>query len=183
MSLTRKRRKALKRLKSNAQDLWVDQQALLEKANRVAQEAKKQARALADEEVVPRVRGAVGTVGPVITSNVNTAKVAAFTAKKRFLTNVLPAVGGAIASTAAVLNMSDNPVVKNVVSKTQPPKRRGVGGYVALGFGIVAVLGIGYALWQTFRADDELWISEDELDSSTTAAPAPPAAAEGPNPA
>ena len=29
----------------------------------------------------------------------------------------------------------------------------------------VKAAGIGYAVWQTFRADDELWISEDELET------------------
>ena len=33
---------------------------------------------------------------------------------------------------------------------------------IAAGIGIAALLGIGYVVWQTFRADDELWVSEDE---------------------
>lgn len=38
----------------------------------------------------------------------------------------------------------------------------GVGGTIGLVLGGVALIGIVYAVWQTFRADDELWVSDDE---------------------
>jgi hypothetical protein len=42
---------------------------------------------------------------------------------------------------------------------------------LAIGAGVIAVAGIGYAVWQTFRADDELWVADDEavppVDSPT----------------
>jgi hypothetical protein len=33
----------------------------------------------------------------------------------------------------------------------------------------VAAAGVGYALWQTLRADDELWIADDEAVTETPA--------------
>ena len=41
-----------------------------------------------------------------------------------------------------------------------PLSRRGRRVTIAL----VAAAGVGYAAWQTFRADDELWVSDDEAD-------------------
>ena len=34
-----------------------------------------------------------------------------------------------------------------------------------IAFGVAAVAAVGYALWQTFRADDDLWIADEELDA------------------
>jgi hypothetical protein len=41
-------------------------------------------------------------------------------------------------------------------------KGLGAGSYIAIGVGLAAALGVAYAVWQTFRADDELWVAEDE---------------------
>jgi len=51
---------------------------------------------------------------------------------------------------------------------TLPPQKKshGPGGYIALGVGLVALAGLGYAVWQTLRADDDLWIT-DETDDFT----------------
>jgi hypothetical protein len=56
MSLSRKRRKELKRLRSSAEDLWGNQQDVLDHASKIAREASRQVNLLAQEEVVPRVR-------------------------------------------------------------------------------------------------------------------------------
>ena len=50
MSLSRKRRKALKRLKGTAEGLWADQQDVVDRANAILREAAKQASFLTDEE-------------------------------------------------------------------------------------------------------------------------------------
>jgi hypothetical protein len=34
--------------------------------------------------------------------------------------------------------------------------------YVLMAVGAIAVAAIGYAAWQTLRADDDLWVEEDE---------------------
>ncbi|CAN5375838.1 hypothetical protein BH09ACT6_BH09ACT6_26760 [soil metagenome] len=168
MSLTRKRRKALKRLRSSAEELWLDQQGILDRANHVAHEARLQLGELTKEEVVPRVRTATSQVAPTIARNVAAAKIAGEQARSRFSSEYLPAIGGALGSVASALGVSDNPTVKVVLAKTQPPvvkKSHHIGAYFAIAAGVVAAVGIGYAVWQTFRADDELWISEDELDA------------------
>ena len=38
----------------------------------------------------------------------------------------------------------------------------GAGTYVAVGLGVAALIGIGYIAYQTFRADDELWVEESD---------------------
>ncbi|GAA2226333.1 hypothetical protein N1031_03870 [Herbiconiux moechotypicola] len=182
MSLSRKRRKELKRLKGTAEDLWLDQQAVLDRANAILREAGKQASFLADEEVKPRVKTAVESVAPTISKNVAAVKVAGQTAKERFAADVVPALASTIGSAAAVLQLAKNPeFVKQAGKKAakaskalqkQAPKSGGskAGLVVVISLGVVTAAGIGYALWQTFRADDELWIADED--------PAPAANAE-----
>lgn len=47
------------------------------------------------------------------------------------------------------------------------PKKKGIGagGVFAIILGVVAAVGIVYAAWQTLRADDELWVSDDPLQA------------------
>ncbi|WP_374946006.1 DNA helicase [Agreia sp.] len=168
MSLTRKRRKALKKLKGSAEELWLDQQEILDRANQIARVAAGHASELTREEVVPRVRGAVDSIGPIIGRNVAGAKLAAHEVRSRFAHDVLPSVGTALGSAATVLHVANNPSVKRALAKTQP-KKAPVGGIVAIVLGVLAAAGVGYALWQTLRADDELWIADDEAVSEAPA--------------
>lgn len=52
----------------------------------------------------------------------------------------------------------------------------GVGGTIGILLGLTALAGIAYAIWQTLRADDDLWVADDEPDTSTPTTPTPPAA-------
>ena len=173
MSLTRKRTKALKRLRKSAGELWLDQQDILDRANHVAREAKLQATALTKEEVVPRVKSYTDQIAPTIARNVANARYASDQVRTRFKSDVLPAVGGTFGSAASALGISDYALVQGALAKMQPPapvkKGHSIGLYFAIAAGVVAAAGIGYAVWQTFRADDELWISEDELETPPAA--------------
>lgn len=182
MSLSRKRRKALKRLKGTAEDLWVDQQAVLDRANVILREAAKQASFLTDEEVRPRVKSAVDTGATLVAHRVAEAKVAGEQVKKQFLTDVLPALAGTVGSAAAALQSSKNPELLKQAGKKagkaakalekQTPKSGGskVGLVFVVTLGVVTVAGLGYALWQTFRADDELWIADEDPEPETAPA-------------
>ena len=48
-----------------------------------------------------------------------------------------------------------------VAALRKAPKKSGAGKIIGLGIVAAAALGVGYVLWQTFRADDELWVEED----------------------
>lgn len=48
----------------------------------------------------------------------------------------------------------------------------GVGGTIGIVLGVAAMAGIGYAVWQTLRADDDLWVADDEPDTTTPSTPA-----------
>lgn len=43
------------------------------------------------------------------------------------------------------------------------PKKSGLGGYIAAGFGVALVAGIAYVAWQVLRTDNEAWV-DDEFD-------------------
>ncbi len=63
---------------------------------------------------------------------------------------------------------------KKFANKTNK-KGLGFGGWFLIGTAVTAAAALGYALWQTFRADDDLWIADEELDAPVTSVEAPTA--------
>jgi hypothetical protein len=175
MSLTRKRKKELNRLRSSAEDLWGQQQVLLDQANAVAREASRQAGFLAKEHVVPRMQeGFDSYVRPVSGA---TGKLAG-NAKDRFVTDVIPAVGSAIGTAMTVVDHARDARARNLVAAKKTYKKSaaavssddggGAGRYVAIAIALIAAVGVLYAVWQTFRADDELWVADEEPIADAT---------------
>ena len=88
MSLSRKRQRELDRLKRQAEDLWEEQQEVLDRATALAREARRQAGNYAREEIQPRVRTAYET-------GAGSVRGVALSARERFVGDVVPAVTGA----------------------------------------------------------------------------------------
>jgi hypothetical protein len=176
MSLSRKRRKELKRLRSSAEELWGDQQHVLEEANAVARDASRLLGNLTREEVVPRVRtGYESYVRPSVEQARTLAKSAGSTVERT--------VGSALGSVLSIGDIANDTRVRRAVERISPTaaavvkkkKGPGVGTYLAIGVGVIAAVGVAYAVWQTFRADDELWVADEEpgpTSSPSTATPA-----------
>ena len=75
--VSKARNKELKRLRGNAQTLWQDQQALLDRASSILREARRQANFLTQEEVLPRARDAYATrFAPYVTRSGDAIHVA-----------------------------------------------------------------------------------------------------------
>lgn len=165
MSLSRKRRKELIRLRKSADELWNRQQEVLDRANTIAHEAGRQAGILTREEVVPRVReGYEQYVRP----GVNATHELADGVRRRVVQDVLPGIGTAIGTVMSVGDVARDARVRAALNRLRfqkpvvvEPKGPGAGTYLALGFAVVAAAGVAYAVWQTFRADDELWVADD----------------------
>jgi hypothetical protein len=178
MALSRKREKELKRLREAAFELWDDQKDVLEHAQHVVREASHQAAQLSREEVAPRVRDAIDhNVRPAVATGIAAGRSVAGTARDRIQHDVLPAVSSALASALAVLEVSKDPRVREALGRVRefsdrlapkvevaPPKGAGPGRYILVGVALVAAAGVAYAAWQTLRADDELWVSDEETD-------------------
>lgn len=159
MGLSKKRQRELNRLKHQAESLWDDQKDVLEHANKVVRDARRQAAAYTREEVAPRFREGVAGARSVASS-----------ARERLVEDVLPAVSSALGSAIAVLEVSKNPQVREALSRVRQagtkvgivqPKPAGPGRYILIGLGVVAAAAVAYAAWQTLRADDDLWIDDE----------------------
>ena len=168
MSLSRKRRKELKRLRSSAEELWGDQQGVLDEASKVAREASRQLNLLTREEVVPRVRtGYESYVRPGVDRARGVARGAGDSVERT--------LGTALGSLLSIGDIANDTRVRRAVQRVSPraaaviqqKKGPGVGTYLAIGAGIVAAAGVAYAVWQTFRADDELWVADEESSATS----------------
>lgn len=166
MELSRKSRRELRRLKRDAQDLLDEQRVVLGHAAVVAQAAGRQAKRLSDTHIAPGVNDALDTVRPTLNRGAAAARRAADNVRR--LTT--PIVASALANTISKLDELDSPEAAKQVRKfgersgyLQPKKKR-VGGTVAIVLGIAAAAGVGYVLWQAFRTDDDLWIAPEEVN-------------------
>lgn len=165
MKLSRKRRRELKNLRADAQELLDQQLHVLGNANVVLRQAGHAAKNLSDEYVAPRVDEYVERVRPTVDRGVASARRAG-AAVRRVTT---PLVASALANTIRALDDIDSPKasaqVRDFGVRTgilEPAKKkRSAGGFIALGLGVAAAVGVGYALWQAFRTDDELWVAPD----------------------
>ena len=172
MSMSRKRRKELVRLRKNADQLWNQQQEVLERANALAREAGRQAGFLTREQVVPRVREGYDQY---LRPRVLAGQGLAGGASRRLQQYMVPGIGTALATALSIRDITKDARVRAALERMRlqkpvPQKKGpGVGAWVALGTGVVAAAGVGYAVWQTFRADDELWVADDEVQVSVKA--------------
>lgn len=178
MSLSRKRRKELIRLRKSADELWSHQQEVLDRANEIAHEVARQAGVLTREEVVPRVRE---SYEHYVRPGVNATQDVADGVRRRLVEDVLPGIGTglgtAIGSVMSVGDVARDARVRAALNRLRFQKPAivekqglGAGTYIAIGVGLAAAAGVAYAIWQTFRADDELWVADDEAERTPTEA-------------
>ncbi|KQO95728.1 hypothetical protein [Leifsonia sp. Leaf264] len=174
MGLSRKRRKELNRLRASAEELWSRQQEVLDHANSVAREASRQVSHLTREEVTPRVQA---SYAQYLQPRVEGARQFAQETGKSIEQTVLPAFGSALGTVLTIGDIAKDKRVKAAIDRLNRGKvvvpvksGPGVGVYLAAAAGVLAAAGVAYAVWQTFRADDELWIADEPLPGSESSA-------------
>ena len=186
MSLSRKRKKELRKLQDQANTLWESQQVLLGQAGEVAREAGRQLGNYNREQVVPTVQHSYEKyAAPYVNQGVQTSK-------KVYNDKLVPAAGAVIGSALSVWDAASEKradlaagrgfgsldlaalqkkadkygkkATKQLTIPTAPAKSGiGAGGVIAILLGVAAAAGVLYAAWQTLRADDELWVADDPL--------------------
>lgn len=187
MSLSRKRKKELRKLQQQAGTLWESQQVLLGQAGDIAREAGRQLGNYNREQVVPTVQeGYQKYAAPYVDQGVRTSK-------KFYNQNLVPAAGAVIGSALSVWDAANEKrenlaagrsfgnvdlaalqknaarygkaAASKLTIAAAPPAKKGMGagGVIALILGVAAAAGVLYAAWQTLRADDELWVADDPL--------------------
>lgn len=196
MNLSRKNKRNLKRLRKDAAKLWAEQQAVNEHAAAVMAKARSHAIDISKKDLVPAARDAYeSNLRPSLERSLKAARDAYDDARVRVGGTVMPRAAGAAGSIAGLLSQAAGSrdefkaPAKNAKHLSKDLKKRadravreynkktgkgglGVGGWTLIGAGVAAAAAAGYALWQTFRADDDLWIADEELDGPiTTIAP------------
>ncbi|MDF2492808.1 MAG: helicase [Microbacterium sp.] len=188
MSLSRKRKKELRKLQNHATKVWETQQVLVGEAANVAREAGRQLGHYNREQLVPAVHdGYDRYAAPYVDRGVKVSR-------KVLSQNVVPAAGALVGGALSVwdaandtrsriasgrgLSVDTGAFQKNAAKYTKQatralssklaviePKKKGIGagGIIAILFGVAAAGGVLYAAWQTLRADDELWVADDPL--------------------
>lgn len=186
MSLSRKRKKELRKLQDQANRLWDSQQVLVGEAASVAREARRQLGNYRREQLMPQAKGTYDKyAAPYVDKGLNVSK-------QVLNDRVVPAAGAVVGSALSVWDAANDQrdrlsngrgldlsgygkkldkygaAVTKKLSKQaavlEPAKKGiGAGGVIAIIFGVAAAIGVAYAAWQTLRADDELWVADDPL--------------------
>ncbi|MDT0182563.1 DNA helicase [Microbacterium sp. ARD31] len=187
MSLSRKRKKQLRKLQKQANNLWESQQILVGEAGAVAREAGRQLGTYGREDLGPTVKhGYDKYAAPYVDRSV------AFS-KHVLADKVVPTAGTVVGSAMSVWDAANDTrarlakgkgfeldrgkyakkadkyskqATKNLSRKLHTDSGRdgiGAGGVIAIILGVAAAAGVLYAAWQTLRADDELWVADDPL--------------------
>ncbi|MFT4220111.1 MAG: DNA helicase [Microbacterium sp.] len=162
MSVSRKRKKELRKLQSQATKLWESQQVLVDEAGAVAREAGRQLGNYGREQVAPTVQAKYEQyAAPYVDQGVK--------ASKHLINDkVVPATGAVVGSALSVWDAANRTRQRLASGRTPvpvaaPKKSVSPGGVIAIALGAAAALGVLYAAWQTLRADDELWVADDPL--------------------
>lgn len=161
VSLSRKRKKELRRLRDDANQLWENQQVLVGHAADVAREAGRQLGNFNREQVVPTVQDAYQRrVAPIVDRGVRVGK-------KVVDDRVVPVVGGVVGTALSAWDVANSKRHELISSRTPVPAKKslGLGSVVAIVLGAVAAIGVLYAAWEALRADDELWVADDPLSA------------------
>jgi hypothetical protein len=191
VSLSRKRKKELRRLQDQANKLWESQQVLVGEAATVAREAGRQLGNYNREHITPTVQANYEKyAAPYVDKSVKTAQ-------QVFNDKLVPAAGAVVGSAMSVWDAANDTRSKlaagrgvsvdldalsraaqkngkkatkklqaQLAAASQPVQKKSgmsAGGVIALLLGIAAAVGVVYAAWQTLRADDELWVADDPL--------------------
>ncbi|GAB3603241.1 DNA helicase [Microbacterium aureliae] len=188
MSIGRKRKKQLRKLQKQANNLWESQQILVGEAAAVAREAGRQLGTYGREDLGPQVQaGYEKYAAPYVDRSV------AFS-KHVLADKVVPTAGAVVGGALSVWDAANDtrarlakgkgfvmPDAGKYAKKADKyskdaskrigqrlhtvPERSGpsAGGVIALILGLAAAAGVLYAAWQTLRADDELWVADDPL--------------------
>jgi hypothetical protein len=153
--------------KENMQTLLEEQKAVLEHAAAIIKDAGLQIGAFTREEVTPKVRDTMThKVKPLLAGGVAATVLASESAKKKLADAAEKAAEFGKRVTAEGTSKATMLAQKAglVEVKPAPKTTAGPGRYILIGLGVVAVAGLAYAVWQTLRADDDLWI-EDEPEA------------------
>lgn len=186
MSVSRKRKKELRKLQHQANTLWESQQVIVGQAGDIAREAGRQLGHYNREQVVPAVQHSYEKyAAPYVNQSVETGR-------KLYNGKLVPAAGAVVGSALSVwdaandtrerlasgrgfagIDISDlqkkadkyGAKASKRLAIAAPAKKSGIGagGVIAILFGVAAAAGVLYAAWQTLRADDELWVADDPL--------------------
>ena len=142
-------------IRREAQAILREQQRILAQASSAARSATHEFSRYAQDDLFPRVASG--------------SRRGFSTARHALVDEVLPSVGAAVGAALKLLDgkapsksISAARKALGVASSPAAKSGTGVGTVIAVGLGVAALIGIGYVAYQTFRADDELWVSEED---------------------
>ncbi|MBT1018655.1 DNA/RNA helicase [Canibacter sp. lx-72] len=163
MSLSRKNKRELKKLRKLVGVVLDEQRDVIDHAGVVLSEAGNQAKKLSNQHLLPRVAKAYKTVSPTVERGL--ANLIKFS---QGLGDKMPPL--AEQTVLRAINAANSTGNKNLAKSIRKfaekngviKKRNTPGKTLAILAGIGVAAAVGYSLWQSFRDDEDIWLAPEK---------------------
>ncbi|WP_232527902.1 DNA helicase [Microbacterium suaedae] len=164
VSLSRKRKKELRKLQGTANKVLEAQRAVAAEAADVARAAGRQLGAINQEVLAPEARRKYHEyVEPYVDRARPYAEDGYRKGKKFFDGRVIPAAGGVIGRAIGAYDATAAKLGRKTIVVEPPKKKSSAGAVIAAVLGIAAAVGIFVVAWKTLSAEDELWVADEAV--------------------
>ncbi len=166
VSLSKKRKKELRKLQGTAEKVLEAQRLVAADAADLARATGSQLRHLGEEVVVPEARARYRKyVEPSVNRARPYAEAGYAKGKKFFDGRVIPAAGSVVGRLAGAYDATATKLGARTIVIEEPKKKSNAGAVIAAVLGIAAAVGIFVAAYRALSADDELWVADEPVAS------------------
>ncbi len=183
MSLSRKNKRELKKLRKLVGVVLDEQRDVFDHAGVVLAKAGDQAVNLSNQHILPRLISAYKRVSPGVESTLSNIIEAGRNVSDKFPPLAEHTVLRAIAAAEKTGNKDLAKAIRKFAEKNGVLKKRNTAVKILaaiVGVGVAA--GVGYSLWQAFREDEDIWVAPESVEPTVAPSIAVPADA-APSPA
>lgn len=164
VSLSKKRKKELRKLQGTANQVLDAQRAVALQAADVARAAGRQLGAINQEVIAPEARKKYHDyVEPYVDRATPYVQQGYGKGKKFFDNRVIPAAGGVVGRALGAYDATAAKLGKQQIVVEPPKKKSNAGAVIAAVLGIAAAVGIFVVAWKTLSAEDELWVADEAV--------------------
>ncbi|NHI15905.1 DNA helicase [Microbacterium sp. CBS5P-1] len=163
VSLSKKRKKELRKLQGTANKVLEAQRQVAAEAADMAREAGRQLGALNHEVLQPEARKKYHDyVEPYVDKARPYVEKGYKKSNKFVAATVIPAAGGVIGRALGAYDAAAEKLGRKTVV-VPPKKSTSAGAVIAAILGVAAAVGIFVVAWKTLAADDELWVADEPV--------------------
>jgi ElaB/YqjD/DUF883 family membrane-anchored ribosome-binding protein len=166
VSLSKKRKKELRKLQGTANRVLAAQREVAAEAAEVARAAGHQLREINREVITPEAKKKYHEyVEPYVDRAAPYVRDGYGRSKHFFDSRVIPAAGSAVGRAIGAYDATASKLGKKQILVAPAKKKSSAGAVIAAVLGVAAAIGIFVVAWKTLSAEDELWVADEAVST------------------